>query len=415
MNLKSSPYGSIPMLSVRKETPMKKLLACITLCALLLSAGAILAAAMPPVPGTPGSFAGADGANFSPVGNVEIEWYPDASSRLDLSDGDLTDWKSTSLTPHTITPDHMVSWVGGQTGVSDPGMPEGWQVTVYYAADADYLYMAYDIVDDTFAYSVTGSHYDGDAIQVCLDFGNKLDDVAAENPDLVLSPKNIFYSFCCIGDGAPIFLMRQESDQDGPLTEADGVKGSARRTDTGWSAEFAMSWQRLYEDYIWKAWEDDPRVFVGTDELLSFRMGCALYYLNRVEPEGEIIWAAGTTRGIRMDDGTPCITWMHYDNGIQLYLPYSDQLSFNCEGIVCVKPTETTEVPTETATEPPVETTARPDAEEETTLPATTPVTEEESDTLPPANGCYASITAGAVLLMILWAASAHMLRKKDA
>ena len=154
---------------------------------------------------------------------------------------------------------------------------------------------------------------------------------------------------------------------------------------------------------------------MGTDELLSFRMGCALYYLNRVEPEGEIIWAAGTTRGIRMDDGTPCLTWTHYDNGIQLYLPYSDQLSFNCEGIVCVKPTETTEAPTETATEPPVETTARPDAEEETTLPATTPVTEEESDTLPPANGCYASITAGAVLLMILWAASAHMLRKKDA
>ena len=201
--------------SEKKKIHHKKLLACMILCALLLSAGAVLASATISVSLTPGTFAGADGANFSPVGNVEIEWYPDASSSLDLSDGDLADWKSTSLTPHTITPDNMVSWRGGQAGVPDPGMPAGWQITAYYAADANYLYMAYDIVDDTFTYSVTASRYDGDAIQICLDFGGRLADVTAENPDMITGPKNIFYSFSCSEDGAPIGIMRQESDEDG--------------------------------------------------------------------------------------------------------------------------------------------------------------------------------------------------------
>jgi hypothetical protein len=104
---------------------------------------------------------------------------------------------------------------------------------------------------------------------------------------------------------------------------------------------------------------------------------------------------------------------MHYDNGIQLYLPYSDQLSFNCEGIVCVKPTETTEAPTETPTDPPIETT-----EEETASTAAettaSPDTEGTSDTVPTVGGCQAFAATGAALLSVLLSLSACVMRRRE-
>ncbi|MBQ9151002.1 MAG: hypothetical protein IJX72_02035 [Clostridia bacterium] len=397
---------------------MKKLFAYVALCALLLSFVAVTAAAyVPNVAFTPGTFAGVSGEDFTPVGDVEIEWCPDFGQNMDLSDGDLTDWKSSSLTPHTITPNNMISWQGGQAGVLDPAMPANWQITAYYAADDTYLYMAYDIVDDTFVYGTEGSHYNGDAIQLCMDFGNKISDHAEKNPDMFCCVKNIFYSFTCTEDGAPIQIMCQESDQDGPLTEAGGhgVKGAARKTDTGWSVEFAMSWQLLYDDYVWKAWQEDPRISVGTDEILPFKMGCCLYYLNRTETNGAITWAAGTLQGVLMDDGIPGVSWTHHDNGIKLILPYTEELSFDCTGIVCVKPTETTAAP-EVPTEPAEEVTAAPtpNTDAETTAPETpsTPDTEGEYHTLPVQNGCYGTVSMS--MLLFLSAAAAYALRQKE-
>lgn len=57
------------------------------------------------------------------------------------------------------------------------------------------------------------------------------------------NPNNIFYSFACVSDGAPLEIQLQEFDQDGMLSEAngDGVKGSASSTEIGRCAELALS------------------------------------------------------------------------------------------------------------------------------------------------------------------------------
>ena len=199
-------------------------------------------------------------------------------------------------------------------------------------------------------YTTNAEGYNGDAFQVCIDFGGKLGEVVVTDPDRVTNPKNIFYSFSCISDGAPLEIMRQESDQDGLLSEenGDGVKGAAAKTETGWAAEFALSWDQMYNDYLWKAWEEDKKIYVGSDEVLPLNIGCALYYLDRSETGGGVLWAAGTSNGqLLEDDVTPGVSWTCYDNGIQAKLEYEEGITFNCEGIVVLPITETTPEETE--------------------------------------------------------------------
>jgi hypothetical protein len=359
---------------------MKKIFAIVITLAMLLSLGAVLASADAPVlpdsytgATAGGNYSAADSSEFSPVGTVKIQWDKDAATKLDLSDGDMADWAAAGYDMITIDTANMVSWVGDHTTA-----PAGWSISTYFVADADYLYIGFFVTDPNFAYGTAGA-YNGDAFQVCIDFGGKLGKVVQTDPDLLTNPKNIFYSFSCVSDGAPLEIMRQESDQDGWLSEAngDGVKGAAAKTETGWAAEFALSWQQMYDDYVWKAWEEDPKIYVGSDEILPLNIGCALYYLDRSETGGAINWAAGTSNGqLLEDDVTPGVSWTCYDNGIKAKLEYEEGITFNCTGIVVLptsettpeeteKPTEEeTEAPTDEVTEAPAESTAEERTEE---------------------------------------------------
>ena len=274
----------------------------------------------------PGEYSGV-AEDFSPVGNIKIEWDPEAFARLDVTDGDMNDWAEADYCPFSIDASNMVSW-GGLNDV-----PEGWSITTFFVADSDNLYFGFYITDPEFAYG-SGGNYDGDAIQLSLDFGRKIGDQLDEDPAAVSNPKNIFYSFSCFADGEPLQIMRQESDQDGWLTEADGVVGSASRTENGWCAEFSMSWDRLYEDYEWKAWDEASRIYVGGEEELPLKIGCNLIYIDRSETGGSVNWAACTTNGITYVDGIPAVSWTAYDNGIQLELDYVEGMELNCDGIV---------------------------------------------------------------------------------
>ena len=397
---------------------MKKILAIVTTFAMLLSFGAVVASAeVPNVPWTPGNFAVADAADFTPVGEVKITWDAEASKKLDLSDGDMTDWANAGYNMITIDAANMVSWVGGAAGEVDPGMPEGWSISTYFVADADYLYIGFYVTDPNFTYINAGDYHSGDAFQVCIDFGGKLGQVVQTEPDRVNNPKNIFYSFSCAEDGAPLEIMRQESDQDGWLSEAngDGVKGAAKKTETGWCAEFALSWQRMYDDYEWKAWAEDPKIYVGSDQHLPLNIGCCLYYLDRSETNGTIHWAAGSTNGITNEAGAPCVSWTAYDNGINLELDWTEDMTFNCDGIVVLPLSETTPEETEKPTEE--ETTEAPtEAPSETEAPteeATTEApTEAPSETEAPAGGCGSVIGFSAIA--VLAAAAAAVALKKD-
>ncbi|MBQ4112394.1 MAG: hypothetical protein IJD38_06335 [Clostridia bacterium] len=402
---------------------MKKIFAIVMTVAMLLSLGAVVASAaeVPPVSWTPGNFAVADPSDFTPVGDVKITWDAEAGKKLDLSDGDMAEWAEAGYNMITIDAANMVSWVGGAAGEVDPGMPANWSISTYFVADADYLYIGFYVTDPAFAYGTDAGSYNGDAFQVCIDFGGKLGQVVVEDPDRVTNPKNIFYSFTCLSDGAPIQIMRQESDQDGLLSEenGDGVKGAAKKTDTGWSAEFALSWDQMYNDYLWKAWEEDKKIYVGSDELLPLKIGCALYYLDRSEPGGGINWAAGTSNGqLLEDDVTPGVSWTCYDNGIQAKLEYEEGITFNCEGIVVLPVTETTPEETTaeetTAEETEAPTTAAPETEAPTDPATEAPTT---ADTTAEAteggkDGCGSVIGFG--VIAVLAAAAAAVALKKD-
>ena len=396
---------------------MKKIFAILVTVAMLLAMGTVLASAELPgsdigVSWTPGGFT-TDASDFTPAGDFAIEWDPDAASKLDLTDGDMADWAAAGYNMVTIDTSNMVYWVK-----DDVGAPEGWQISTYFVADSEWFYIGFFVTDPAFTYGGTGNYQVGDAFQVCIDFGGRLGDMLVNNPEDVSNPKNIFYSFGCIEDGATLEIMRQESDNDAWLSvdNEDEWQGAARKTETGWSAEFALSWQQLYNDYSWKSW-DDKNIYVGGDQDLPLKIGCCLYYLDRSEANGAIHWAAGTTNGVSDDNGVPHVSWSAYDNGINLTLAYQDGMTFDCEGIVALDKTQTipvetdapetdppeTEAKTEAKTEAPVETEAKTEAG---TTAGTTATTE-------PVEGCSSAVAFGAVAILAA-AAAAVVLKKKD-
>ena len=415
---------------------MKRIFALLMAVAMLVSLGTVAVfSELPEGNGvtwwTEGRYGCGDPTDFSPVGDLAITWDPDASAKLDLRDGDMSDWADAGYIMYVIDASNMVSWVGDHTTA-----PAGWNVSAYFVADSEWLYFGFFVTDPHFAYINSGDYHSGDSFQVCIDFGGRLGKMLEETPDEVPNPKNIFYSFGCIADGAPIEIMRQESDNDGWLSEAngDGVKGAAKKTETGWSAEFALSWQQLYEDYVWKAW-DDPSIYIGGDEDLPLNIGCCLYYLNVDDAETKALtWAAGSTNGITNKEGTPVVSWTAYDNGIGLYLPYEDGMNFNCEGIVMLDkndcwplpPDETTAAP---ETDPPAPETQRPTTQkpadtarpEPETKPQ--PVTPEETTMLSMDEelnmllnkyGCSGTVGMGALSALLLVAAWTLICKKKD-
>ena len=395
---------------------MKKIIAVLMTLAMVLSLGAVVASALTTdeidgVGFTPGGYSVDNAADFSSLGTVKITWDPDASQKLNVTDGDMSDWAAAGYNMVTVDASNMVYWVKDETGV-----PAGWQIQTYFVADKDNLYIGFYVTDPAFAYGNTGAHYDGDAFQVCIDFGGLMGKTLQEDPDVLSNPKNIFYSFSCTGDGAPLEIMRQEADNNGFIPEEEGAKGSSSATEAGWCAEFALPFQMLYDDYVWKAWADDPKIYVGSDQHLPLNIGCCLYYLDRSETAGTIHWAAGSTNGITDANGTPCVSWSAYDNGINLELDWSEDLEFTCEGIVVVPLTETTPEETTAEETTPEETTEAPTeeatTEEATTEEATTEEATTEETTTEATGGCGSVIGFSAIA--VLAAAAAAVALKKD-
>ncbi len=397
---------------------MKKIFAIVITVAMILSMGAMLVnAELPYLPAghnfQSGGYSDED-EPFEPAGDFDITWDPEASSKLDLSDGNMDDWAANYENMVQIDASNMIYWRKDATGV-----PAGWNISTYFVADSDYLYIGFYVTDPVFAYGGS-SGYTGDAFQVCIDFGGRLGDMLRNDPENLDNPKNVFYSFSCVSDGAPLIINRQECGEASgkwtPLSEAngDGVKGSASKTNTGWCAEFALSWEQMYDDYTWKAWED-PTIYVGGDENRPLKIGCCLYYLDRTVSGGDIHWAAGSTNGITDDNGRPQISWTAYDNGLNLSLTYEEGMVINCRGIEALDLTATIPEDTEAPETDPE--TAAPETVPET-APETVPETDAETKAetkapeTEPVDGCGSIIGFSAVA--ILAAAAAAVALKKD-
>jgi hypothetical protein len=344
-----------------------------------------------------------------------VDWIPALDGAIDVTDGDLADWYASGAKGSVVTLNNMVSWVGE---------PADWKMTAFYAADSEYLYFAFDVIDPDFTYGTTVSSYNGDAIQLCLDFGYKIGEIAEEDPHMISSLKNIFYSFTCIEDGAPLGIMRQESHMDGILyqSKGDAVMGAARKTPDGWSVELALGWDLLYDDYIWKAWQEDPRVFVGASQQIPLSMGMCIYYINRTDTE-TITWAAGTVKGWTDDAGNPCVSWSALDNGAKLNLAADYAMQVNCKGVVGVfEHVSMEEVltnedgsPRDEMPDAPIEVESMPPVWIET--PAVDPVPqdtlEDELQAILEKYGCTSALGAGSLAALLTLAGAAYLFRKK--
>ena len=170
---------------------MKKLIAFAALIALLLSLGTVFAAAEDLPDGimfTPGAYLSGNADEFAPVGDITVAWRPDISGTIDLTDGDLSDWYATDLKRTNITSHNMVTWILNETA-------NDFKITSFAAADSDYLYLAFDIVDDNFVYNTEDVLIGGDTIQLAMDFGGMLKKTLENDPDVLSNPKSIFYTF----------------------------------------------------------------------------------------------------------------------------------------------------------------------------------------------------------------------------
>ncbi len=457
---------------------MKKILAIVMSVAMILTMGVVFATAAELHPTADKTAAGVyvTGAdNFEPVGDIAITWVADAADKITF-DGKVEEWGD--YDSKTLTPDNFISWVGGGTkddnGV-DAAMPAGFQITARLIADKDYLYVSFNVVDPDVVLKNEGgekNYSSGDCFQMNFDFGGMINDIVENNPEIaeaMPNTKSIFYSFGYVGDGQPIIITRQESGgNDGDLTEESSegaVKGYTAKTTDGWSAEFALSWQMLYDDAVWKSFnEEEPTVEFGGDNNIPLINKVGMYYLNQSTNEdgskSGITWAAGTGSGIMKDDTTPAVSFDAYDAGITLKLEAVEGMEFTCENIVVLEKTATdtgsvdtgsadtepagttagttadtepagttadtepagTTADTEPAATEPAGTTAdtkpaatEPDGTTADTKPAATEPDGTTADTEPAdEDGCGSVIGATAVVAVMAAAAAAVVLKKKD-
>lgn len=408
---------------------MKKILAIALSVVMLLSLGVVFASA----DDAAGFYCGGSEDSFSPVGDITINWDADASSKLDLSDGDMSDWSNAGYNVTPVGPAQMISWVGGSADNQAGGVPEGWGFQCYFVADKDYLYIGFYVTDPFVKYAPSAATYtSGDAFQFSVDFDRALGKMIEADPELFANQQSIFYSFSILAaDPTPIQIQVQHNDNEGVITEEsaphegmseDGVpmvKGTTAQTNEGWCAEFAMSWEMLHFDFAYRTYEEGYVCDIWEDDPLE--VNCALYYLDHSSDTSGITWAAGTLD--KQEAGVaPLVTWAPADLGMNLYLPYDPNMEFSCEYIQVLGEGETpapeteaptveeTEAPTEAPTQAP-ETEAPTDAE--TQGEAGTNASEGEGTKAEEKEGGCGSVI-GSVAVLFSAMAAAVVLKKKD-
>ena len=193
---------------------MKKILAIAMSVAMILSLGTLFVAA--DANGCIGWYA--DEANFEPIDDtLELTWVADAADVLNLEDLSLEDWEALNLPVVTIERWNTVAWI------NDGYVPEEFMMNAQFAADGEFLYVAFNIVDDDVRFSNPVAdpldpsnivnYNTGDLFQMNIDFGNKISWILENDPDAaeeMTNAKAVFYSFGIIGDGENIYISVQE-------------------------------------------------------------------------------------------------------------------------------------------------------------------------------------------------------------
>ncbi len=204
-------------------------------------------------------------------------------------DGDLSDWHANGWINYWwahYDRDTLDAWVGELS--EDDGF------TMLVTCDLEYVYLAFDVNDNTIRYSENGT-YNGDAFQIQLDLGGLCGQAG-------VFERGVFYSFglqedgsahvtvqCIASDAAASvdYVMSTQDDAEGGLMGATVV----REDGSGWIAEIAIPWMVLLNDITAKlGLENMNDLRIDSDNIKAVMLVC---YLNQ-DPDGMITGAWGT-------------------------------------------------------------------------------------------------------------------------
>lgn len=379
---------------------MKKFLAMLVVAAMLASLGVLCASAA------------VDASEWEAFGEVTANYVEDLSTKITL-DGDVSDWQAAGFQKYEIDKYNLDAWSGE--------LDENWSIDMWFSADAEFLYIAFKINDPDVVYNQDDAYQNGDAFQIQLDFNGWAAQTEAFE-------RAVFYSFGlqedgtvditvqCIADDAASSVDYTMASDDEESWRQGHVKGATKKADdgSGWYAEFAISWQTLYNDISTKLSENGEEVpeWKGGEDKVSLNMlVCYLdHKSNEDGSDGGLIGAWGTSAALGSLGGQ--------HETINGWYPESAGMILTLDGMQNVTIEETTAEPTEATTEEPTEATTEDagDATTEAKTEATTEAKTEaktEATTAAADDGCGGIIGAG-VLVAVLALGACVVAKKKD-
>ena len=365
---------------------MKKFFAMLMVAAMLASLGALCAGAITE-------------EEFIPFGEVEGQYDESLADKITL-DGDVSDWQSNGYEKEEIDQYNLDPWVGQ--------MDPNWSIDMWFGATAEELYIAFKINDSDVSAVEDGNQYNnglGDAFQIQIDFNGWCGDSEAFE-------RAVFYSFNLQEDETvEISVQHIESDSDGTINyvlssddENPEVRGKTKKIAGGWCAEFAISWQTLYNHVTEKftAFEEEVPAFTPGEET---KLNLLVCYLDC--HDGAITGAWGTSAALGSLGGGD--GWYPEGAGMWLILKGTGDISVEEATTPEATTPEETEPADETTAEAGDDTTKAPDADVTTEAPSEEATTEAPKDEKKNCNGI---IGAGVIAIIALGACV--VAKKKD-
>ena len=368
---------------------MKKFFAMLVAAALLASLGALTVNAV-------------EESEWNAFGEVKAEYVEDLSTQITL-DGDVSDWQEGGFQRYDIDQYNLDAWVGE--------VNENWSINLWFSADAEFLYIAFKINDPDVQFS-SDNGYDKDAFQIQLDFKGW----AAATEEF---ERAVFYSFglqedgtvdmtvqCIEGDAGSSVDYTMASDDEEEWREGH-VKGATKKAEdgSGWYAEFAISWQTLYNDISEKLTGAELEVpaWEGSDDVSLNMLVCYLDHdTNEDGSDAGIKGAWGTSAAL----GSLAAADGWYPENAGMVLTLSGMGSMTVATTEAPTEEPTTEAPTTNAPE-----TNDPEADASSDAATTDAPT---SDTEPAGTDSCKALVAMPVVALVAMIGVAFVAKKKD-
>ncbi len=371
---------------------MKKFFAMLVVAAMLASLCALTANAA------------VDESEWNAFGEVKAEYKEDLANYITL-DGDVSDWQAHPdvFKRYDIDKYNLDAWVGE--------VSEDWSINLWFSADSEFLYIAFKINDSDVQYS-DDNGYNKDAFQIQLDFKGWA--AASESFE-----RAVFYSFglqedgtvdmtvqCIADDVASTVDYTMASDDEEEWREGH-VKGATKKAEdgSGWYAEFAISWQTLYNDISEKliGSEEEVPAWEGSDDVSLNMLVC---YLDHATNED------GTDAGIKGAWGTSAA--LGSLAGAEGWYPENAGMVLTLSGMGSMT-VATTEEETEPETEATTaEDTKAPETDAKTDAETKAPETSEEATTEAEKSGSCGSIIGAGAIVAVLALGACVVAKKKD-